>query len=184
MTSNFRQQSVCWRAVLQVGEMVDRNFTKFSKSKCKILPMGWNKPVQKDGLETTCLGSSAAERNLRGLVNSNLSVSQQCAITMQSKLPTCIPWMHGWECSQQVRERSFPSVWQLWDWLWSTTSSFGLPRTGTMLSYGNQMRLSGSSIAWHTMWGWESWINSASRRNGQEETLVLSPVTSVEDIED
>ena len=29
----------------RLKKWADRNVTKFSKSKCKVLPMGWNNPV-------------------------------------------------------------------------------------------------------------------------------------------
>lgn len=29
----------------RLEKWADRNLTKFSKSKCKVLPMGWNNPV-------------------------------------------------------------------------------------------------------------------------------------------
>lgn len=74
------------------------------------------------------LGGSGIKRDLRGLVNSNLCVNQQCALT--AKKVTCFPRLHGQKHSQQVRGRSLPSTWHLRDWLWSTMSSFGPPEKG------------------------------------------------------
>lgn len=48
---------------------------KFNKSKCKVLHLGWDNPMQKYRLGGNCLGNSSTEINLVGLVDSKLNKS-------------------------------------------------------------------------------------------------------------
>ena len=57
-----------------------RNFMKFIKEKCKILPLGNNSPMHHNGLGADHLESSIAEKVLGVLLNRKLSMSQQCAL--------------------------------------------------------------------------------------------------------
>ncbi|GAB0179116.1 mitochondrial enolase superfamily member 1 [Grus japonensis] len=53
---------------------------KFSKSKCRVLHLGRNNSKHQYRLEVDQLGSSSAEKNLGALVDSKVSMSQQCAV--------------------------------------------------------------------------------------------------------
>lgn len=54
---------------------------KFNKSKCKVLHLGWDNPMQKYRLGGNCLGNSSTEINLVGLVDSKLNKSHRCTLT-------------------------------------------------------------------------------------------------------
>lgn len=112
MTSNCRQQSMCWRAVMLfrgtwAGWRNGLTGTSPSSAKANASSCLWDGiTLCKDGLETNCLGSNAAERDPRGLVNSNLSMSQQCALTQQRKSPASLGCMDKSVASRSGKDPS------------------------------------------------------------------------------
>ncbi|KAK4821868.1 hypothetical protein QYF61_004345 [Mycteria americana] len=56
------------------------NLMEFNKEKCKVLPRGRNSPRHQYVLGATQLGSSLADKDLGMLVDTRLTMSQQCAL--------------------------------------------------------------------------------------------------------
>ncbi|TRZ26833.1 hypothetical protein HGM15179_000303 [Zosterops borbonicus] len=55
----------------------EKKYLKFSKGKCRVLPLRKNNPRHQHGLGTDLLGSSSAEKDLGEVVDNKLSMSQQ-----------------------------------------------------------------------------------------------------------
>ncbi|TRZ09454.1 hypothetical protein HGM15179_017652 [Zosterops borbonicus] len=64
----------------RVERWAERNCVKFNKGKCRVLHLGKNNPGHHNRLGADQLGSSSVGKDLRALVDINLSMSQQCVL--------------------------------------------------------------------------------------------------------
>ncbi|GAB0177111.1 mitochondrial enolase superfamily member 1 [Grus japonensis] len=85
------------RATLQedldrLEEWANKNLMKFNKDKCKVLHLGKHNPGVQHSLGSAWLESSSVERDLVVLVNSKLSMNEQCAAPAKNinKMLDCI----------------------------------------------------------------------------------------------
>lgn len=67
-------------------ELANRNIVKFSKNKCKVLPLGRRSPLQQYRLEATRLGNSSASQR-RWWSCWAVSWTQFCSMTLHRSIP-------------------------------------------------------------------------------------------------
>ncbi|GAB0176387.1 mitochondrial enolase superfamily member 1 [Grus japonensis] len=115
------------RDLRRLEKWADRKLMKFSKRRCKVLPLRRNNPRHQDKLENDRLESSFAEKDLGIPMDTKWNTSQQCALAMKktNSLLGCI----------RSREVILPLCTTLVRRIWSAESSPGLSRKGEIWTY-------------------------------------------------
>ena len=114
------------RNVDRLEKWAEGNLMEISKSKCKVLYLGWNHPMQPYSLGADCAGGSSAKKVPSVLLDNKLNMSWQCVLA--AKEANSIPGCGSKSVASRAREMILPSIWHLRDHIWSTTSSFWAPR--------------------------------------------------------
>ncbi|KAK4828523.1 hypothetical protein QYF61_026945 [Mycteria americana] len=78
------------RDLNRLEKWADRNVMKFNKGKCKVLFLGQNIPIHQYILGATQLESRFAEKNLRGIVDTKLTMSQPCVLAAKAGILECV----------------------------------------------------------------------------------------------